>query len=110
MWHIHTDVDRVRDGAMKNREATYNHQTCSRPTAGNLERTPTRCPWKRAKSGRSSPRTRNRAALTSLPVVEERGRSSPSTGLRCRAGDFVAGAGRGGFFAACKRQGSVDLG
>jgi hypothetical protein len=95
---------------MKNKEATYNHRTCSRSTAGNLERTPARCPWKREESGRSSPSTRNRAALTSLPAAEDRGRSSPGTRLRRRAGDFITRAERGGFFAARERQRSVDLG
>jgi hypothetical protein len=61
---------------------------------------PARFPWKQEESGRSSPGTRNRAALTSLPAVEERGWSSLGTGLRRRAGDFIAGAGRGGFFCS----------
>jgi hypothetical protein len=83
---------------------------CSRPTAGDLERTLARFPWKRDESGRSSPGTRNRAALTSLPAAEERGHSSPGIGLWRRTGDFITGAMRGGFFAARERQGSVDLG
>jgi hypothetical protein len=76
---------------------------CSRPTAGDLGRTPARFTWKREESGQSSPGTRNRAALTSLPAAEERGRSSPGTGLRRRAGDFVAGAARGRFSAVRAR-------
>jgi hypothetical protein len=67
-------------------------------------------PWKREESGRSSPGTRNQAALTSLPAAEEGGQSSPGTGLRRRAWDFVAGAARGEFFAARERQEGVDLG
>jgi hypothetical protein len=39
-----------------------------------------------------------------LPAVEERGRSSPRTGLRRRVGDFVAEASRGRFSAARERQ------
>jgi hypothetical protein len=103
-------IDLVRDGAKKKREATENHRTCLRPTTGDLGRTPTRFPWKRAESERSSLGSRNQAALTSLPAAEERGWSSLGTGLRRRAGDFIAGAARGQFSAARERQGSLDLG